>query len=279
VIKATLLAVDLSYQVYRAAAAHPLLTSGPTFTGGLYGFLTTLAKQIRETGATRVVCCRDMKPYRRSVLWPDYKLIRKKQVNDELLKAFQQSMLLVLECLPVLGVPTMAYDGFESDDCIGWIAKTQRARFSAIYAASNDSDLYQLLRYPNFKVLRKDLADLVTVQNLAAGPLGMTPEEFMLASALQGTHNDVAGIPKIGPVSAYKAVKDPALMRTLRERWAPMIDRNLELIKLPHEEFPTDARLPAMLSFDQRALYRFCGRFEIEVTKSMVDSFHQVSAR
>ena len=31
-----LLTVDLSYQTYRAAASHPMLTCGQVFTGGLY---------------------------------------------------------------------------------------------------------------------------------------------------------------------------------------------------------------------------------------------------
>lgn len=274
----TLLAVDLSYQTYRAAASHPMLTCGDVFTGGLYGFLTTLAKQIRETGATRVVACRDMKPYRRSLIYPEYKLLRKKGADEDLLQAFTQSMRLVLEVLPVIGVPVMAEPGFESDDCIGWIAQNQRSRFKTIYAASNDSDLYQLFCYPNFKVLRKDFTDLVDRERLAAGPLGMTPDEFMLASALQGTHNDIAGIPKVGEVTAFKAIKDPALLRSLRERWGDLIDRNLQLIKLPHPEFPR-SRLPAVegSEFSARALYRFCGRFDIDVTKAMVDSFEQIS--
>lgn len=272
-----LLAVDLSYQTYRAAASHPMLTSGQTFTGGLYGFLTTLAKQIRETGATRVIACRDMKPYRRSLVYPEYKQLRKKEADEDLLRAFNQSMKLVLEVLDIIKVPAMGYEGFESDDCIAWAVHQHRSRFSTIYAASNDSDLYQLFRFPNFKVLRKDISDLMDRKRLAAGPLGMTPDEFMLASALQGTHNDIAGIPRVGEVTAYKAVRDPGLMRGYRERWGELIDRNMGLIRLPHPEFP-HVGLPApMTGFSHRDLYRFCGRFDIEVTKSMLDSFQQIA--
>lgn len=272
-----LLAVDLSYQTYRAAASHPMLTSGQTFTGGLYGFLTTLAKQIRETGATRVIACRDMKPYRRSLVYPEYKQLRKKDADEDLLRAFNQSMKLVLEVLDIIKVPAMGYEGFESDDCIGGIVHQHRSRFGTIYAASNDSDLYQLFRFDNFKVLRKDISDLMDRKRLAAGPLGMTPDEFMLASALQGTHNDIAGIPRVGEVTAYKAVRDPGLMRSYRERWGELIDRNLGLIRLPHPEFPRVGLPAPMTGFSHRDLYRFCGRFDIEVTKSMLDSFQQIA--
>lgn len=271
-----LLAVDLSYQTYRATAAHPMLTCGPIFTGGLYGFLTTLAKQIRETKATQVVGCRDIKPYRRSLVYPQYKQLRKKDADEDLLRAFNQSMKLVLEALAVIGIPTMEQAGFESDDCIGWLATKGRSRFDLIYAASNDSDLFQLLDRPNFKVLRQDITDLMDAARLMK-TTGLTPDEFMLASALQGTHNDIEGIPRVGEKTAQRAIKDPALMRTLRERWSPVIDRNLQLIKLPHPEFPRTP-LPTPGVFNHRDLYRFCGRFDIEVTKNMIDSFSQVSA-
>ena len=271
-----LLAVDLSYQTYRAAASHNTLSCGSIFTGGLYGFLQTLAKQIRITKATHVLVCEDRKPYRRSEVYPQYKQLRKKSADDDLLLKFQVSLPLVVEALGTIGIPVMGVNGFESDDCIGWVSKTHRHRFDLIYGASNDSDLYQLLKYQGFRILKgSELSDVVTVERLAAGPFGMTPDEYMLAQALQGTHNDVEGIPRVGPKTAYDAVKQPHLMRRLRERWAEVIDRNMELQKLPHPDFPR-VTLPPMGSFNPRPLYRFCGRFDIEVTANMLSSFQQV---
>lgn len=272
-----LLAVDLSYQTYRAAAAHPMLTCGRTFTGGVYGFLATLAKQIRETKATDVVICRDVKPYKRSEVYPEYKQLRKKNADDELLKAFNQSLVLVNEVIDVMGFPTMEAPGFESDDCIGWLVHRHRHRFSMIYASSNDSDLYQLFWWPHFKVLRKDINDVMDLELLTSS-LGMSPAEFMLASALQGTHNDIAGIPGVGPKTAYKAVRDPSLMRAHREKHGALIERNLQLIKLPHAEFPSLGLPTSTGRFDERALYRWCGRYDIDVTHSMLNSFEGVSS-
>ncbi len=272
-----LLAVDLSYQAYRAAAAHPMLTCGRTFTGGVYGFLTTLAKQIRETKATDVIICRDMKPYRRSELYPEYKLLRKKNADDDLLKAYNQSVKLILDLNDeVLGLPVMAEDGFESDDCIGWLVHRRRHRYEVIYACSNDSDLFQLFWCDNFRVLRKDINDVMDGSKFAK-QFDMTPDQFMLYSALQGTHNDIAGIAGVGPKKASDAIRMPNLMRAYREKHGAMIERNLQLIKLPHPEFP-NARIPAHdRQLDERALYRWCGRIDIDVTRSMLDSFTQVS--
>lgn len=271
-----LLAVDLSYQVYRAAAAHPMLTSRRTFTGGLYGFLTTLSKTIRETRAQQLVICQDRKPYLRSLAYPEYKQLRKKQADDELLMMYSQSMKLVLEAIDVIGLPLWGIDGFESDDLIGHCVTQRRSRYDRIYAASNDSDLFQLLWCEWFFIYRDSIAKLVSGASLLKDK-GLTPDQFMLATALQGTHNDVEGIPGVGEKRAAKAAKDPALLRPLKERWGPIIERNLSLIKLPHDQFPRNAAPPGpSRSFSAQALYRFCGRYDIDVTKSMLDAFEQL---
>jgi len=274
--KPILLAVDLSYQVYRASASHSMLTSRRTFTGGLYGFLTTLAKTIRETRANRVVICQDRKPYLRSLAYPAYKQLRKKNADDELLALHKESMPLVLDALDVLGMPVWGVDGFESDDLIGHCIVQHRSRFDRIYAASNDSDLFQMLWCGSFFVYKDSIANLVTRETLMKSR-GLTPAEFLLASALEGTHNDIEGIPGVGPVRAAKAAKDLPTLRKFQERWGPLITRNMALITLPHPEFPKGARIPGPTGgFAARDLYRFCGRYNIDVTKSMLDSFEQV---
>lgn len=272
-----LLATDLSYQVYRASAAHPMLTSRRVFTGGLYGFWTTLAKTIRETAATRAVFCQDVKPYKRSETYPEYKLLRKARQDDDLLKMYKQSMSLVLESLEVAGLTPWGIQGFESDDLIGHLAPRYRHRYERIIAASNDSDLWQLLAIENFAIWRKSKADMVTGANLHdvfGRPI--TPAEYMLMTALTGTHNDIAGIPGVGPVTALKAVRDPATLRKMRDGYDSLINRNLALIKLPHPDFPRDAAMPTHDSIDSRALYSFLGRYDIEVTGAISAALEQL---
>lgn len=271
-----LLAVDLSYQVYRATAAHPMLTCKREFTGGLYGFFTTLAKMVRETEATHLVFCQDRKPYLRSVSYPEYKAFRKKNQDEEMLKMHKQSMRLVLETLSDLNYPVWGLDGFESDDLIGHVATKYRSRYDRIYAASNDSDLFQLLTAPNFAIYTKGIADVMTGEKLWKTQ-SLKPSDFMHMTAITGTHNDVQGIDRVGPVTAKKALADPALMRELRSKHAAVIDRNLKLIKLPHPEFPYETTIPTWeYAFDERTLYRSLGRYDIDVTNSMVKAFQQV---
>lgn len=273
----TLLLVDLSYQTYRATAAHPGLEAADgTFTGGLYGFLVTLAKTILDTEATHVVVCQDRKPYRRSLLYPEYKMLRKATQDEELKARYEATVPLVRTALDVIGLPVLGVDGFESDDIVAHFVHHRRGRYRTIYAASNDSDLFQLFWCPWFKVYRKDMADVMDYWKLKE-TTGLEPEEFMLATALQGTHNDVAGIPRVGPVTAIKAIKDLSLMRGFREQHADLIDRNLRLIRLPYEGFPREVELPPAKPFHHRSLYRYAARYDITVTASMLNAFEQVS--
>jgi len=247
------------------------------FTGGLYGFWTTLAKTIRETQATHVALCRDVKPYKRSEAYPDYKLLRKAKADEDLLRMYSQSMKLVLESLEEGGFAPWGIPGFESDDLIGHCVGKYRFRFDRIIAASNDSDLYQLLGADNFSIYRKGKADMVTGATLRDSfgkPL--TPEQYMLMTALTGTHNDIAGIPGVGPVSALKAIRDPAWMRKYRDGHGAILERNLALIKLPHPEFPRTAALPTHPGINPRALYRYLGRHDIEVTGAIANAIDQL---
>jgi DNA polymerase-1 len=272
-----LLAVDLSYQTYRAASSHQDLTNADgVFTGGLYGFLVMVAKIINDSGATHVVVTEDRKPYLRSKLYPEYKLIRKSTMDEKLKAKVEVSKPQIMETLAVIGIPVVGVPGYESDDVIAHYATHYRHRFDLIYAASNDSDLFQLLEYDTFRVYRKDEHDIVTRERLLEDT-GLSPSEFSLATALTGTHNDVEGIPKVGIKTACAAVKNASALRMYRERHGAMIDRNKRLIALPYEGFPRDLALPGPARrFDARKLYRFMVKYDITVTNPMLNAFERI---
>lgn len=274
-----LLAVDLSNQVYRACSVHRKLKSAEDeFTGGLYGFMAGLASAIEATGADKVVVCEDRKPYLRSATYPDYKLVRKKTRDEQLYELFKIAEVQCRAFCELVGFPLWGVPGFESDDLIAHTVTQHRGRFRRIYAFANDSDLYQLLSCPWFTVYRKDgdLVDRGRLTDLFGGPI--TPDEHVVLTAITGTHNDVEGVHGIGPVTAYKAIKDPSVLRKLRERHAAVIDRNLALIKLPHPEFPANTPVPRRTArYSTRDLYRWCARYDIHVTQKMDDAFKQVT--
>ncbi len=276
-VKRVLLAVDVSYQSYRAAAAHPKLTCDGTFTGGLYGFLMTFGKIVRETRATHVAFCLDSKPYLRSREYPEYKELRKKAQDPDLRERMTTSKRQVIQLLDDLGFATWAIPGFESDDLIAHCVRAYRGRFDRIYAASNDADLVQLMDWPEFYLFKDDLANCASAATLALDPNPLTTDEHVLALALAGTHNDVAGIVGVGTKTAARIVRNPMLLRQVMAAHGDMVERNLRLIRLPHPEFPRAARMPAHPGgFHHRDLYRLLGQYDIDTTASMIAAFEQL---
>lgn len=270
-----LLLVDLSYQCYRASAAHPMLSCDGAFTGGLYGFFQTFAKAVRDTGATHVGVGQDRKPYVRSRDYPEYKQLRKKARDEDLVRRHQESMPMILDALAAIGISPWGVDGFEFDDVAAHAVLAGRHRYERIWAASNDSDLWQLFGVENFACFNSEVSDAWNGHRLRK-ELDLTPEQYALSTALMGTHNDIEGIRGVGVKTARRAARDdPALLRQLRDKHGDVIERNLGLIRLPHAEFPGSA-LPPLREADPRDLYRALGRWDIQVTDSMARAVEQL---
>lgn len=277
-----LLLVDVSYQIYRACAAHPMLSDGrDRYTGGIYGFLQSFCRAVNDSGATRAVLCRDSKPYLRSAEFPGYKQARKKDADPELRERYEATEAPLLALMSALGVPEWSVPGFEYDDLAAHAVRRHRARWPRIAAATNDSDLWQLFDAPGFSMVRGALDRDVTLdRDWLLRTHGLRPDEVPLALALQGTHNDVPGIAGIGPSRALQAVKDPARLRPLLERHGELVERNLRLIRLPHPEFPASEQVPGPgRPPGTRGVYRALAEYDIDCTLAMVSAFERLSGR
>lgn len=276
-----LLVVDLNNQVWRATSSHQGLTSGSTFTGGLYGFLISLCVAIKENKITRVVVGTDSKPYLRSEEYPAYKTLRKKDKDPEqaelMFAAFSQSLGLVKELCRICGFPIWEVPGFEYDDLVAHVVRKYGHRLDAVVALSNDSDIAQLLDNQHFSIYKGKQKGSYRLKEFREEFPGIEPRDMPLMLAMAGTHNDIQGIFKVGPVAAIKAILDPARMQALRSKHAAIIDRNLPLIRLPHPKFPRELRIPGHeKQLAQRDLYKFFGRYDIELTKYILDSLEAV---
>lgn len=276
IVNRILLAVDLSNAAYRYAAAFSTLTSSGRFTGGLYGFLAGLQKAITATDATDLVICEDRKPYRRSILYPEYKATRKESRDPELYERAQFSIGLIKQLLLVTGWPLWAVPEFESDDLIAHATIKYRHRYRKIIAMSNDSDLFQLFQYPGFRVY-KGKKGIYDREQYDREWLGLPPDLFRMALAFTGTHNEVEGIKGIGPATARGIVTNPYKLRLAREQHHEIVERNLQLIQLPHPDFPMDEIIPDYSrSFVERDLLRFCGQYDVSLTREMCIAFEQI---
>ena len=271
-----LICVDLSNAAYKAAAAHSGLSSAGTFTGGLYGFLWAMQKAISAVHATDVVICEDCKPYLRSQLYPAYKELRRTTRDPELYERAQETIGLIKKFIDVVGWPLWAVQGFESDDLISHAAIKYRNRYKHVIAMSNDSDLYQLFKYPGFAIWRGKKG-LYTRPKYEKEWAGLPLEHLPTALALMGTHNEVEGVRGIGIVTAIGIVSHPFKLRQAIEQHAEVVERNLELIHLPHKDLPKDLAIPDYTNhFVERHLLRFCGRYDINITREMCIAFERI---
>jgi 5'-3' exonuclease len=270
-----LLAVDVSNQVYKASAAHATLTSDGRFTGGLYGFIFAIQKAIMVCKATHVVLCTDTKPYLRSKLYPEYKSLRKDSQDPDLVERYRESLPMIKHFAESIGWPMWSLPGFESDDLVAHCVTQHRHRYDRIIAMSNDSDLYQLFKYPQFAVY-KGTKGLYEREDYYK-EFNLDPAHIPRLLALTGTHNEVEGLRGVGPVNARRIVLDPKEYRNVRVKYADIIDRNIELITLPHKDFPKTEGIPkAAKLFSERAFVRFCGQYDINITQAACQAFERI---
>lgn len=272
-----LLCVDLSNQMYKACAAHPILKSNGVHTGGLYGFMAAIAKAIGEVNATSIVLCVDSKPYHRTKFYKDYKQLRADNKDPILVDNVITTERLLRDMMKVLGWPIWEVAGFESDDLIGHATIHYRHRFDKVVGMSNDSDLYQLFQYPNY-LQYKGKHGIFTKDDFFM-EWGIHPKQLVKALAMTGTHNEVAGIDGIGKVRARNLLLNkPKEYRELRENCKFIIERNEGLITLPHKDFPIEQQLPRYTcNYDERALIRFCSRYEINLQRWWSEHFEKVA--
>ena len=271
-----LLEVDYSNLLYRQTSVHRRLSHDDVFTGGLYGFLDGITAGIKKVGATDIVICKDVKPYRRQEAYPGYKAGRSEKADPELRELYLASLPFVDELIRLLQLPTLAIPGFEADDLIGAVLRSYSSRFDLIVAQSTDADLMTLLGHKNFRIMKAAKDPLVGLEELAGMMFGATPEEYHMALALSGTHNAVEGISGIGPVKAMAAVRDPVRLRQLKSDNPGVFERNMELIRLPHPELQGVRLPPRPGKFDLRGLYRFAARFDINIRPDMQAALEQV---
>jgi 5'-3' exonuclease len=222
------------------------------------------------------VLCTDSKPYRRSVDYPEYKLLRADSRDPVLAANANTTLTQIRELVKVTGWPIWSEPGFESDDLVAHAVFHYRHRYKKIIAMSNDSDLYQLFQWPNF-LLYKGKKGLYTREDYNR-EWGLPANKLVLALAMIGTHNEIEGIKGIGPATAKKLLlEEPSKYRLVRQQHLEIIERNEALIRLPHPEFNFNSQLPQYsCDYDERALVRFCAKYAINLQRWQSEAFERV---
>jgi DNA polymerase-1 len=206
--KKTLILVDGSSYLYRAFHAMPDLRVTPgdpasPATGAIRGMINMLQKLRKDVRADYAVCVFDAKgPTFRDDLYPAYKAQRSPMPDD-----LRSQVDPIHEVVKLLGWTVMTVPGVEADDVIGTLACIGSQQGIEVIISSGDKDLSQLVD-ENITVIdtmndkRRDLAGV-------EAEFGVPPSLMVDYQALVGDAVDnVPGVPKVGPKTAVKWLKE-----------------------------------------------------------------------
>ena len=211
----------------RAFYGVPELTNSEGLhTNAVYGFLNIMFKILDEEQADHLAVAFDLKdPTFRHKMFDEYKGTRKPMPAE-----LYEQVPLIKEVLGAMRVPILTMSGFEADDILGTVAKSQAKEGVEVSVVSGDRDLLQLadthikIRIPRTSRGKTEIKDYYPED--VKQEYGVTPVEFIDVKALMGDSSDnIPGVPSIGEKTATAII---ASYGTIENAYA-----HLEEIKPP----------------------------------------------
>lgn len=275
-----LLIVDFSNTLMRSLAVNQNLTFNGQVTGGLYGVVHQLVLKLKTYQPSHIVFCTDSHPYLRSKYYPEYKANRKKNSKPDWFPWVKYNSESLIEFLNLVRIPIYEQAGLEADDLIAALVRRHCKEFEQVIVLSNDDDLYQLLDATNedqqHNVILSRKSGDQDYQSFKKEYPELEPKDWIVLTAMTGTHNNITGIYRCGAVTAYKLLKEYKATGTLPDKMKEnehIIRENSLLIKLPLPGVEIDHLALTTPEFKQRAIMRFLTRFGITYTNSMNVAF------
>ena len=205
--------IDGANAIYRAFFAIPNLRAPDgTPTNAAYGFVTMLAKVLREEHPTHVAFAADPPGGSfRSEIFPEYKAGRDKQPED-----LTAQLPLVAELCEAFGVSRLEVPGFEADDVIAsLVAKAPEG--AEVCIVSTDKDLMQLVG-PGVELLDSGKGRRIDASAVEER-FGVPPSKLLDLRALVGDPSDnIPGVKGIGEKGAAKLILEFGSLDELLER-------------------------------------------------------------
>lgn len=198
-----LVLIDGNSLINRAFYAMPLLTTKDgKYTNGVFGFMTMFIKTLAEIKPTHAAVAFDLKaPTFRHKMYGDYKGTRK-PMPDEL----RPQIPLLKEVLSLMNIKIVEKEGFEADDIIGTLAKTNKISTVII---TGDRDSFQLVdKTTEVHFTRRGITDVdvLSLDNFNE-KTGLNPEQIIDLKALMGDASDnIPGVAGIGEKTAKSLI-------------------------------------------------------------------------
>lgn len=200
-----LVLIDGNSLINRAFYAMPLLTTKDgKYTNGVFGFMTMFIKTLAEIKPTHAAVAFDLKaPTFRHKMYGDYKGTRK-PMPDEL----RPQIPLLKEVLSLMNIKIVEKEGFEADDIIGTLAKTNKISTVII---TGDRDSFQLVdKTTEVHFTRRGITDVdvLSADNFRE-KTGINPEQIIDLKALMGDASDnIPGVAGIGEKTAKNLITE-----------------------------------------------------------------------
>lgn len=208
-----LILVDGSSYLFRAYHALPPLTNSAGHpTGATYGVVNMLRKLIREYKPKYIAVVMDApgKNFRHA-LYEEYKANRT-VMPDELRVQIDP----LKKIIRAMGLPLISIDGVEADDVIGTLARIATEKRMRTLISTSDKDLAQLVN--ENVTLVNTMTDVILDEQGVVGKFGVTPAQIVDYLSLIGdTSDNIPGIPKVGPKTAEKWLKEYGSLQSIEQ--------------------------------------------------------------
>ena len=205
--------VDVSSMFFRAFyAIRPLSSTKGVPVNAVYGFISMIAKLLKEKNPEYIVFCYDRKePSFRKDLDPNYKANRTTMPDD-----MQVQMPYLKQVASLFGIADLEVASFEADDLIGTIATQAGLENFETYIVSGDKDFCQLINDKTF--LYDTMKEVVFTPALVHEKHGVTPAQFIDYLAIVGdTSDNIPGVSGIGPKGAIKLIEEFGTVENIYE--------------------------------------------------------------
>lgn len=201
--KPPLVLVDGSSYLFRAFhALPPLENSKKQPTGAVYGVINMLNKLVEEYKPEQIAVVFDAKGKTfRNDMYDQYKANRP-PMPDEL----RSQIAPLYELVEALGYPMIIIPDVEADDVIGTYARMATEQKVDTLISTGDKDLAQLVN-PHVTLINT-MTNLVMDEAGVMKKFDVPPTAIIDYLALMGdTSDNIPGIPKVGPKTAAKWLK------------------------------------------------------------------------
>lgn len=260
--KPLLLIIDTHALAHRAFHAFPAdwMTKRGEHTNAIYGFAAMLLQVLKQFKPEYVIAAKDSpgKTFRHD-LYPKYKATRPKL--DESLK---EQLPKISDLIASLKIPVIAQEGYEADDVIGSICKSNAYHGFHKIIVTGDRDLFQVLNGEVEVYLAGTSFSKSVLYDTAAATakMGFAPNLTVDYKALRGDNSDnIPGVPGIGEKTGLELITKYETLENIYEHIAelkPAVQKKLtegkELAFTSRQLAQIEFKVPVVLDLDNSEL-------------------------